>query len=116
LIQTENKFVLGHDSDNNKQSGDRNDCNLKDRVEQQGHEVFLELEPDDFFSHWHNLVLLSAQAGNITSVFFDSLIIQRERTDKNRQLQHKVSNDAQTSHQTEVLQCWHIGQHANEEG
>lgn len=56
--------------------------------------MFLELEPDDFFPHWYNLILLPAQAGNITAVFFDSLIIQRERTDKNRQLQHKVSNYA----------------------
>jgi hypothetical protein len=78
--------------------------------------VFLELEPDDFFSYWDNLILLSAQARNITSVGFDSLIIQRKSAHKYRQLQHKVSNDAQTSDQAEVLQCWHISQHSNEEG
>jgi hypothetical protein len=78
--------------------------------------VFLELRTDDFLTDWLNFTLLHKAKDDVGAVSPDTSIVKGKSTNENGELKDEVSNDTETSDETEILEGRHISQETNKEG
>lgn len=115
LVETQNEFGLGHEANYHKECGDGSHCDFHWPGEEDWHEVLLEVCSHDFLTHGLDLILLPEKAANVSPVVRNTLNVKSQSADEHSHLKHEVHRDGQTGYQTEVLQRWHISQHADEE-